>query len=153
MRQRFQEALKTALHAHDARAASTLRLILDALKDRDIVERGKGNPSGLDNDQILGLLRSMIKQREESIRLYEQGGRADLVEQEKVEIAIIEEFLPARLDEAEVERRVRAIIAECEAKNLRDMGRVMATLKERHAADMDLCHASQLVRSLLAGEA
>lgn len=152
MRQRFQEALKAALHAHDARAASTLRLILAALKDRDIGERGKGNAAGLNNEQILSLLRSMIKQRQESIKFYQQGGRADLVEQEQAEIAIIEQFLPAQLSEAATADRVREILAECEAKSLRDMGRVMAVLKERHAGDMDLSRASQLVKSLLSGE-
>lgn len=153
MRQRLHEALRAALHAHDARAASTLRLILAALKDRDIAERGKGNSAGLNNEQILALLRSMIKQRRESITLYEQGNRPDLVDQEKTEIAIIERFLPAQLSEAAMTDRVREIVGECEAKSLRDMGRVMAVLKERHAGDMDLGRASQLVRSLLAGEA
>src|SRR5512144_140813 len=99
LRTRLEEALKTAILARQDWATSTLRLIMAALKDRDIAERGKGNPAGLSNEQILGLLQSMIRQRHESIRLYEQGNRPDLAAQEQNEIRVIEQFLPSQMDD------------------------------------------------------
>jgi uncharacterized protein YqeY len=149
LRKRLDEGLKAALRARDERATSTLRLILAALKDRDIAERGKGNPAGLSDEQILGLLQSMIRQRQESIRLYEQGGRRDLAKQEADEIVVIEQFLPAQMDEQATREAVTAAIGELEAKTLKDMGRVMALLKERHAGQMDLAKAGALVKERL----
>lgn len=149
MRQRFDAALKDAMRARDTRAVSTVRLILAALKDRDIAERGKGNPEGLADQQVLAMLQSMVKQREESIKLYEQGGRADLVEEEKAEIAIIQQFLPQQLSESEMEAAVDAIVGEIGASSIKDMGRVMALLKERHAGSIDLGRAGGLVRQRL----
>ena len=137
------------MRAHDQRATSTLRLILAALKDRDIAERGKGNPDGLSDEQILGLLQSMIKQRGESIRLYEQGNRPDLAKQEADEIAVIEQFLPAQLDDDATAQAVDAVLAESGAKTLKDMGRVMAMLKERFAGQMDFAKAGALVKQRL----
>jgi Uncharacterized conserved protein len=149
LRQRFDAALKDAMRARDTRAVSTVRLILAALKDRDIAERGKGNPEGLADQQVLAMLQSMVKQREESIKLYEQGGRADLVEEEKAEIAIIQQFLPQQLSESEMEAAVDAIVGEIGASSIKDMGRVMALLKERHAGSIDLGRAGGLVRQRL----
>jgi uncharacterized protein len=149
LRKRLDEALKAAMRARDERATSTLRLILAALKDRDIAERGKGNPEGLSDEQALALLQSMIRQRQESIRLYEQGGRRDLVEQEAGEIAVIEQFLPAQMDDQAIREAVIAAIGELEAKTLKDMGRVMALLKERYAGLMDLAKAGALVKERL----
>ena len=149
LRTRLDEGLKTAMRAHDQRATSTLRLILAALKDRDIAERGKGNPDGLSDEQILGLLQSMIKQRGESIRLYEQGNRPDLAKQEADEIAVIEQFLPAQLDDDATAQAVDAVLAESGAKTLKDMGRVMAMLKERFAGQMDFAKAGALVKQRL----
>ena len=149
LRTRLDEGLKKAMRARDERATSTLRLILAALKDRDIAERGKGNPDGLSDEQILGLLQSMIKQRGESIRLYEQGNRPDLAKQEADEIAVIEQFLPAQLDDDATAQAVDAVLAESGAKTLKDMGRVMAMLKERFAGQMDFAKAGALVKQRL----
>jgi uncharacterized protein YqeY len=149
LRKRLDEGLKAAMRARDERATSTLRLILAALKDRDIAERGKGNPAGLSDEQALALLQSMIRQRQESIRLYEQGGRRDLVEQEAGEIAVIEQFLPAQMDDQAIREAVTAAIGELEAKTLKDMGRVMSLLKERHAGEMDLAKAGTFVKERL----
>jgi uncharacterized protein len=149
LRIRLDEALKAALRARDERATSTLRLILAALKDRDIAERGKGNPTGLSDEQILALLQSMIKQRQESIRLYRQGGREDLAKREADEIAVIEQFMPPRMDQRGMEEAVTAAIAELEAKTLKDMGRVMSLLKKRYAGQMDLAKAGAFVKGRL----
>ncbi len=149
LRTRLEEALKTAILARQACATATLRLIVAALKDRDIAERGKGNPAGLSDEQILGLLQSMIKQRQESIRLYEQGGRHDLAKQEADEISVIEQFLPRQMDDQGIEDAVTGAIAELNATRLKDMGRVMALLKERYAGQMDLAKAGKLVKQRL----
>lgn len=153
LRARLDEALRSSLLARDGRATSTMRLILAALKDRDIAERGKGNVDGLTDDQILQLLQTMVKQREESIRLYQQGGRQDLAAEEQAEIGIIREFLPPQLTTEEIEAAITDIIEETSATSLKDMGRVMATLKERFAGSMDFTQASSIVRARLAAEA
>ena len=149
LRTRLDEALKAALRARDACATSTLRLILAAIKDRDIAERGKGNPSGLSDEQILALLQSMIKQRQESIRLYRQGGREDLAKREADEIAVIEQFMPPQMDERGIEEAVTAAIAELDAKTLKDMGRVMSLLNARYAGQMDLKKAGGFLKERL----
>lgn len=150
MRERLDEALKTALLAKDPRAVSTLRLILAALKDRDIAERGKDNHRGLTDDEIVGLLQSMIKQRRESIQLYERGGRPELAAQEAEEIAVIERFLPPQMDDTEIESAVGAIIDEIGASSLKDMGRAMALLRERYAGRMDFAKAGAAAKARLA---
>ena len=150
LRTRLEEGLKEALRARQDCAVSTLRLIIAALKDRDIAERGKGNPAGLSNEQILGLLQSMVKQRQESIRLYEQGNRHDLAKQEADEISVIEQFLPRQMDEQCIEDAVKEAIAELDAKTPRDMGRVMALLKQRYAGQMDPAKAGKFVKQHLA---
>jgi uncharacterized protein YqeY len=142
--------LKAALRARDECATSTLRLTLAALKDRDIAERGKGNPAGLSDEQILGLLQSMIKQRQESIRVYEQGGRHDLARQEANEISVIEQFLPPQMDDQGVQDAVSEAIAELDARTLKDLGRVMGLLKQRYAGRMDLGKAGKFVKEHLA---
>lgn len=149
LRSRLEQALKEAVLARSARAVSTLRLILAALKDRDIAERGKGDPDGLDESQIQTMLLSMIKQRRESIKAYEQGNRPDLARQEADEIAIIEAFLPAQMDDAAIEGAVAAAIDDVGGRTLKDMGRVMAALKERYAGQMDFVKASALVKQRL----
>ncbi len=149
LRTRLDEGLKQAMLARDECATSTMRLILAALKDRDIAERGKGNSSGLSNEQILAMLRSMIKQRHESIRLYEEGGRHDLAKREAAEIEVIERFLPPLMDEAAMAGAVAAVIAETNAATLKDMGRVMALLKERFPGQMDFARAGVLVKAQL----
>jgi uncharacterized protein YqeY len=149
LRQRFNDALKAAMLGRDKRTVSTVRLILAALKDRDIAARGRGLTEGISDDEILHMLQSMMKQRRESIALYEQGGRLELAEQEAEEIAIIERFLPVRLSEEEVEEAVRTTIGEIGALGLRDMGRTMAALKERFAGRMDFTAASAIVKRQL----
>lgn len=151
LRTTLEKSLKDALLAREERAVSTLRLILAALKDRDIVERGKGNPDGLDDAQILGLLQSMIKQRHDSIALYRQGNRPDLAQQEAEEIAVINRFLPPQLSEAETAAAVDEAIGAVGATALKDMGRVMAMLKERFQGQMDFSVACTLVKKRLAG--
>lgn len=137
------------MKSKDARAVSTLRLILAAIKDRDIVARGKGNSDGIGESEILQVLQTMIRQRQESIKLYEQGGRLELAQQEAEEIAIIEEFLPAQLDEAAVADAIRGVISEVGAKGIKDMGKAMGVLRERYAGQMDFGKASAALKERL----
>ncbi|OAN49649.1 glutamyl-tRNA amidotransferase [Paramagnetospirillum marisnigri] len=149
LRRQLNDALKTAMLGKDARSVSTLRLILAALKDRDIAARPKGQADGIGDEDILQLLQSMIKQRRESITMYEQGGRPELAKQEAEEIVVIERFLPAQMTEAEVETAIRAAIDQTDATSVKDMGRVMAKLKEAHAGRMDFAKAGPVVKALL----
>jgi len=149
IRTRLSEALKDAMKAKDKLATSTLRLILAALKDRDIAARGRGKSDGVDNDEILEMLQKMVRQRQESIEAYEKGNRPDLVEKEQGEIVIIEGFLPQQLGEDETRAAVDAVIGELEARTIKDMGRVMADLKSRFAGRMDFGKASALVKARL----
>ena len=149
LRTRLNDALKAAMKAKETRTLATVRLILAALKDRDIAARGKGNLEGIDEDGILAMLQSMIKQRRESIVLYEKGGRLDLARQEAEEITVIEQFLPRQLGEDEMAEAVKTVIQEVEAKSLKDMGRTMAALKERYAGRMDFHKASAQVKERL----
>jgi uncharacterized protein YqeY len=150
IRQDLNEALKAAMKAREERAVKTVRLILAALKDRDIAARSKGNTDGITDEEILALLQTMIRQRRESIELYEQGARLDLAQQEEEEIAVIERFLPRQLDAAAIEAAVTAVIAEIGAAGLKDMGRTMAALRERYAGRMDFAKASAMVKARLA---
>lgn len=149
LREDLSEALKKAQKAKDTRRVSTLRLILAALKDRDIAARGEGRGEGLADEEILGMLQTMIRQRRDSIKLYEQGGRLELAEQEQQEIDIIQEYLPRQMDEKEIEAAVGAVMEEIGAVALKDMGRVMAALRERHAGTMDFGKASQIAKQRL----
>jgi len=149
LRSRLNEAMKDAMRSKDAPSLSTIRLILAALKDRDIAARSKGNYDGIAEDEILQMFNGMIKQRRESISLYEQGGRCELAQKEKEEIEVIQRFMPKQMDDAEVEAAVKGAIASIEAKGLKDMGRVMAVLKEKHAGQMDFTRASALLKQAL----
>jgi uncharacterized protein YqeY len=149
LRQQFNEALKTAMLAKDSRTVSTVRLIVAALKDRDIAARSRGVTDGIADEEVLQMLQQMVKQRRESITLYEQGNRLDLAQQETEEIEIISRFLPKQMSEAETTEAVKAVIGEIEATSLKDMGRVMAVLKERFAGTMDFTKASALVKGQL----
>lgn len=149
LRDRLSDALKNAMKTKDARTVATVRLILAALKDRDIAERGKGNSDGITEDAILTMLQSMIKQRRESIVMYEKGGRPDLAEQEAEEITIIEQFLPAQIADDDMEAAIKDVIVELGAGNLKDMGRTMAALKERYVGRMDFAKAGAMVKGLL----
>ena len=151
LRSRLSEALKEAMKAKDARRVSTLRLILAAIKDRDIQARTDGVADGVPDEDILAVLQKMIKQRRESIEHYEAGGRLELAEQEQEEIAIIQEYLPKQLTEAETEAAAREAIEAVGAGGIKDMGRVMARLKERHSGEMDFAKAGPVVKRLLTG--
>lgn len=148
LRQEISQALTTAMKAHEKMRASTLRLILAALKDRDIANRGAGKDP-VSDDEILAILAKMIKQREESAKMYEEGNRIELAETERAEIAIIKEFLPQQLSDEEVRANSAAAIAEIGAEGLRDMGKVMAVLKERYTGQMDFAKASAVLKELL----
>jgi len=149
LRLAFTDRLREAMKARDARTISTVRLIIAGLKDRDIAARGQGNAEGLSEAEIHRMLQAMVKQRRESIALYEQGNRADLAQQEREEIAVIESFLPRKLDEGETEAAARAAIAETGAASVRDVGKVMAMLRERHVGVIDLGRAGAIARRLL----
>lgn len=148
LRDRLNAALKDAMRAKDTRRLTTLRLILAAIKDRDIAARSDGRES-LDDQGISELLAKMVKQRQDSIKAYEEGGRLDLVEQERQEIAIIEEYLPPQMSESDVQQVVTDAISEVGAQGIKDIGRVMAVLKERYAGQMDFAKASAAVRARL----
>jgi hypothetical protein len=149
LRQKFTDSLKEAMKAKDQLAVSTVRLIIAKLKEQDIEARGRGKAEGIGEPEIQQMMQGMIKQRRESITLYEQGGRPELAEKERGEIAIIERFLPKQLSEAEVEGAVKETIAAVGAQGIKDMGRVMAALKERYAGQIDSAKASQTVKRLL----
>jgi uncharacterized protein YqeY len=151
MREAFTERLKAAMRAKDTRTLSTVRLVLAALKDRDVAARGTGNPSGIADAEILRMLQGMVKQRRESIALYRQGNRPELAQQEEEEIAIIESFLPQQLNDDQMAAAAKAAIAETGASGVKDMGRVMGVLRERHAGVIDLARAGAIVKQLLGG--
>lgn len=149
LRERISAGLKDAMREKDAIRLSTLRLINAAIKDQDIAARGDGRGDGVDDATVLAILGKMVKQRQESARAYEEGGRLELAEKERAEIAIIEGFLPRQLSQAEVDAAVAAAIAEVGATGLRDMGRVMAALKTRHAGQMDFAAAGAQIKARL----
>ena len=149
LRTEIKDAYKTAMKAKETLAVSTLRLILAALKDRDIAARSKGNMDGIAEGEILTLLQSMIKQRRDSIEAYEKGGRMELAQQEAGEIAVIERFLPAQMSDDEIDEAVGELVSELEATSLKDMGKVMSAMKERFAGKMDFGKASAVVKARL----
>lgn len=149
LRQQFTDALKAAMLAKDAATVSSIRMITAALKDRDIAARPKGQADGIGDDEILALLQSMIKQRRESIALYLQGGRQDLADKEQAEIEVIERFLPAQMNEAETAQAIKDAIAETGATSIKDMGKVMAVLKDRYTGRLDFGRAGPLVKAAL----
>jgi uncharacterized protein YqeY len=149
LREAFTERLKAAMRAKDTRTLTAVRLILAGLKERDVAARSSGNQEGIADPEILRLLQGMIKQRRESIALYQQGKRPELARQEEEEIAVIESFLPRQMSEEETAAAARAAIAETGAAGVKDMGRVMATLRERHAGVIDLARAGAIVKQLL----
>ena len=145
----INQALKSAMKAKDQRATSTLRLILAAIKDRDIAARGQGNSEGISDADVTRVLQTMIKQRHESIELYARGGRHDLVEQESQEIDVIKEFLPEPMSDSDMTAAVSDAARELGAQGLKDMGRTMAYLRERYAGRMDFAKASAQLKNLL----
>ena len=148
MREEFNAMLKSAMKAGDRRRVDTLRLVNAALKDRDIEARGQGR--SVSDDDILALLQKMVKSRQESLDIYERAGRVDLATQEREEIAIISEFLPKPMNDAQVEQAIAQAVAETGAASIKDMGKVVAALKARHAGQIDFARASALVKAKLA---
>lgn len=150
MRERIALALKEAMKAKQAERLSTLRLINAAIKDKDIALRGEGGgDAGVGDAEVLAILGRMVKQRQESARAYEEGGRLELAEKELAEIRVIEDFLPRPLDPAEVEAAITAAIAAIGAQGIRDMGKVMAVLKGKYAGQMDFGAVGPMVKDRL----
>jgi uncharacterized protein YqeY len=148
MRDRFTTEMKEAMKAGDKRRLGTIRLIQAALKDKDIEARGAGKGQATD-EEILALLQKMIKQRQESITMYDQGGRPELAQQEREEAEVISTFLPKQMDDAEVKAAIEAAIAETGAASMKDMGKVVAALRGKYAGRMDFGKASGLVKEML----
>jgi hypothetical protein len=149
LRDQLNNAVKAAMKARDQKRLSCLRLVQAALKDRDIAARTEESRDPISDDDILGLLAKLIKQREDSIALYEKGGRPELAAAEQDEIAVIREFMPKQMDEAEAKAAIAGVIAELGAASMKDMGKVMAALKERFSGKMDFSKASAAVKELL----
>lgn len=149
LRERLTQELKKAVLAKDQRATATLRLILAALKDNDIAARSKGKTDGISDDEILAMLQTMVKQRRESIEMYEKGGRDELARQEEEEIEVIEQFLPEQLDDEAIEQAVSKAIESTGATGLKEMGQVMAALRAEYAGRMDFARAGQKAKALL----
>lgn len=147
MRQRITQDVKDAMKSGDKARLATLRLITAAIKDRELGVGGA--PTEVGDAEVVAILQKMVKQRRESIATYEKAGRTDLADQEKSEIAVLEGYLPQQMDEAGVKAAVAALIAELGAAGAKDMGRVMGTLKERYAGQMDFGKASGIVKELL----
>jgi hypothetical protein len=148
LREQFTDQLKLSMKAGDAARTSTLRMILAKLKDTDIAARPKGIDQ-VPDDEVLSMLRGMVKSRRESVVLYQQGNRPELAAKEDAEIALIEAFLPTRLDDAATEAAVGEAIAETGAASIKDMGKVMAALRAKHAAALDMGRAGAIVKARL----
>ncbi|HYD67630.1 GatB/YqeY domain-containing protein [Azospirillum sp.] len=151
LRERLSEALKTAMRAKDQPTVDAVRMIIAKLKEKDIEARGRGVTDGIGEDEMLSMMQGMIKQRRESIELYDKGGRPELADKERAEIAIIEGFLPKQMSEEEAMAAIRGVVAETGAASVKDMGKVMAELKARYAGQMDFSKASGLVKQALSG--
>ncbi len=149
LRQEITDALKTAVKAKDKCTTSTLRLVLAALKDRDIAARGGGSSNGVGEDQVLDLLAKMVRQRQEAGEQFRKGSRPDLADKEEAEIDVIRRFMPKQLDDAETSDIIAKVITDEGAKGLKDMGRVMAVLKQNYPGRIDAGKASALVKQRL----
>jgi uncharacterized protein YqeY len=148
LREKINDGLKEAMKAKDARRVSTLRMMNAAIKDRDIDARGQGKDP-LSDDELLAVCQKMIKQRQESVELYDKGGRADLVAQEREEIDIIKGFLPQQMSEDDARAAIETVVQETGAASVKDMGKVMAVLRERYAGRMDFGKVSGAVKAAL----
>ena len=149
MREKLNSELKKSIINKDSVATKTIRLIIAAIKDRDIVVRTEGNQNGIGETDIISLLKKMQKQREESIQLYLKGNRMDLVQSEEDEIKIIKQFLPKQMNDDEIENLVKEAIKLNDAKSIRDMGKVMNYLKEKYSSNMDFSKASKFLKETL----
>lgn len=148
-REEFNAALKTALKNKDQTAMATIRLMLAALKDRDIAARGQGKADGIDESEILSMLQSMIKQRQESAKTYCDAGREELAEREEAEIEVIQGFLPKQLADEDVDAAIAKVVEDTGASGIKDMGKVMGVLKSQYAGQIDMGKASAKVKSKL----
>jgi uncharacterized protein len=148
LREQFTDQLKTSMKAGNAPRTSTLRMILARLKDIDIAARPKGIER-VPEEEVVGMLRGMVKSRRESVELYRQGHRQDLVDKEEAEIAVIEGFLPQQMDDAAMQQAVSDAVAEAGAASIKDMGKVMAALRAKHAATLDMAKAGPMVKTKL----
>lgn len=149
LRETLQNALKEAMKQHDMKSVSAIRLIIAGQKEKDVEARGKGREQASDSE-LLAMMQTMIKQRNESIKIYNQGNRADLSAKEQDEIDVITRFLPKQMSEQEIEGAIQSAIHELGATSIRDMGKVMAVLKEKYAGQMDFGVASGVIKKLLA---
>ena len=149
MRKQLADALKDAMKAKDQKRLSTLRLINAAIKDRDIALRTVEGAEGVGDAEVLAILEKMIKQRQESVRAYEEGGRLELAEGEREEMAIIREYMPKQLDEAETQTAIKVAISQTGAESIRDMGKVMAHLKAEHSGQLDFSKVGPMVKAQL----
>jgi uncharacterized protein YqeY len=151
LREKFTEDMKQAMRDKDETGLATLRLINAAIKDKDIAARTADSREGIKDEQILSLLQGMIKQRQESIKMYEQGKRQDLADKEAAEIKVIEKYLPKQLSDDEVKAVVQQVIVSIGATTIKDMGKVMAELKAKYSGQMDFAKAGGIVKEKLAG--
>ena len=149
LRSELNDALKVAMKTKDTCALGTIRLILASIKDQDICARTDGNSDGITDEQVLALLNTMVKQRRESIRLYEQGGRLELAQREQAEIDVIRRFTPSQLEGEEFLAAIKDAMLEVVAKTIKDMGKTMALLKQKYPGQMDFSKASGVVRQKL----
>ena len=150
LRDAINNAVKDAMKAKEERKLSTLRMMNSTIKNADIDARGNGKPP-LSDDDLLGVFQKMIKQRQESVELYEKGGRAELAAQERDEIAVIQAYLPKQMSDDDVKAAIAAVIKETGAASMKDMGKVVAQLKAKYAGQMDFAKASGLVKTALTG--
>ena len=151
LRARLSDALKDSMRAKEERKVGTIRLVLAALKSKDIEARPAGNATGIGDSEILQMMNGMIKQRRESIEMYEKGNRPELAKQEAEEIEIIQSFMPKQMDESEVVAAVKDAVAQSGAASVKDMGKVMAVLKEKYTGKMDFSKVSGVVKQQLGG--
>lgn len=149
LREDLQNALKEAMKAKNMPEVNAVRMIIAGLKEKDVEARGKGKKQAEDAE-LLAMMQSMIKQRNESIKLYNDGNRPDLAQKEQAEISVIEKFLPKQLSEAEMSEVIKGIITQTGAQSVKDMGKVMGTLRSQYAGQMDFGKASEIIKSLLA---
>ena len=148
LRTQFTDQMKASMKAGDSARTSTLRMIMAKLKDTDIASRPKGIDQ-IPDEEIIAMLRGMVKSRRESVALYRQGNRPELAAKEEAEIAVIESFLPSQMDEAAMQQAVADAVAETGAASIKDMGKVMAVLKAKHAASLDMAKAGPMVKARL----
>ncbi len=151
LREDLQKALKESMLAHDAATTSAVRLIIAGQKEKDVEARGKGAKEATDAE-LMAMMQTMIKQRNESIKMYLDGNRPELADKEKAEIAVIERFLPKQMNEAEMTAAIKAVIAETGASSMKDMGKVMGALKAKYAGQLDMGKANVLIKTIIMGE-